>query len=179
MKNIFLSSVLVMMGITQVQAQTVPPAQFSANCYVRFSPKGGAEFAIVDRINHAQQSIEVQAYNFASKPIADALIAAFKRGVKVVALIDSKQPNASGAQLRYIRDAGIPVFLDANHQISHNKVMIIDGIWVHTGSFNFSANAENHNAENSVWCKSPGMVKAYQVNFDAHMTHGKPFTAGQ
>ena len=97
MKNIFLSGILAMVGITQVQAQTVPPAQFSADCYVHFSPNGGAEFSIVDRINRAQQSIEVQAYNFASKPIADALIATLKRGVKVVALIDSKQPNASGA----------------------------------------------------------------------------------
>ena len=38
--------------------------------------------------------------------------------------------------------------IDAEHAIAHNKVMIIDGETVITGSFNFTKAAEENNAEN-------------------------------
>lgn len=150
---------------------------FKAECYVHFSPKGGASAAIVDRINLAEKEVVVQAYNYASIDIADAIIAAKNRGVKVTLLIDGKQPTANGNQLQYSKDHGIPVFLDKKHAISHNKVMIIDGTWVHTGSFNFSANAEKRNAENSVWCTSirNQMANIYRKQFDEHLAHAVPF----
>jgi phosphatidylserine/phosphatidylglycerophosphate/cardiolipin synthase-like enzyme len=40
------------------------------------------------------------------------------------------------------------VDLNAAHSIGHNKVMIIDGKTVITGSFNFTKAAEEKNAEN-------------------------------
>jgi phosphatidylserine/phosphatidylglycerophosphate/cardiolipin synthase-like enzyme len=47
-----------------------------------------------------------------------------------------------------LHDAGIPTFIDRKPKIAHNKVMVIAGETVITGSFNFSANAECCNAEN-------------------------------
>ena len=149
--------------------------QFQPECYVHFSPKGGATAAIVNRINLAEKEVLVQAYNYASIDIADALIAAKNRGVKVNLLIDGKQPTANGNQLQYSKDHSLTVNLDKKHAISHNKVIIIDQQWVHTGSFNFSANAENRNAENSVWCLSPDMAKIYINNFNVHLAHGVSF----
>ena len=149
--------------------------QFSPQCYVHFSPKGGATAAIVNRINLAEKEVLVQAYNYASLDIADALIAAKNRGVKVTLLIDGKQPTANGNQLKYSKDHGLDVNLDKKHAISHNKVMVIDNKWVHTGSFNFSSNAENRNAENSMWCQNKVMAKIYSDNFKNHMAHGVAF----
>jgi phosphatidylserine/phosphatidylglycerophosphate/cardiolipin synthase-like enzyme len=40
------------------------------------------------------------------------------------------------------------VKIDTQHAITHNKVMIIDGETVNTGSFNFTRAAEENNAEN-------------------------------
>ena len=45
-------------------------------------------------------------------------------------------------------NSGIPVKIDAQHAIAHNKAMIIDGETVITGSFNFTKAAEENNAEN-------------------------------
>ena len=151
--------------------------KFISACYVHFSPKGGASAAIVDRINQAEKEVLVMAYNYASIDIADAIIAAKNRGVKVTLLIDGKQPTANGNKLQYSKDHGVDVFLDKKHAIFHNKVMIIDGKWVHTGSFNFSANAENRNGENSVWCTSElnGMAKIYTDDFNKHLSHAVKF----
>lgn len=151
--------------------------KFKSECYAHFSPNGGAAFAIIDRINNAKSELLIQAYNYASLDIADAAIAAHRRGVKVTLLIDGKQPTANGNQLQYSKDNGVPVFLDKKHAISHNKVMIIDGQWVHTGSFNFSSNAEKRNAENSIWCTSEkdSMAKIFIANFNNHLSHAIQF----
>jgi len=45
-------------------------------------------------------------------------------------------------------NAGIPTLIDAQHAIARNKVMVLDGSVVITGSFNFTKAAEESNAEN-------------------------------
>ncbi len=152
-----------------------PAFQFKPKCYAHFSPKGGATAAIVNRINLAEKEILVQAYNYASADIADALIAAGRRGVEVTMVIDGKQPTANGNKLQYSKDNGLSIILDKKHAIQHNKVIIIDKKWVHTGSFNFSANAENRNAENSIWCQDAAMAKLFIADFAKHKEHGVPF----
>ena len=165
---------MVLFVSTSVFAEE-PAFQFEPKCYVHFSPKGGATAAIVNRVNLAEKEILVMAYNYASTDIADALIAAKNRGVKVTLVIDGKQPTANGNKLQYTKDHGVPIFLDKKHAIHHNKVLIIDKQWVHNGSFNFSANAENRNAENSMWCQSQDMAKIFTTDFKKHKDHSEPF----
>ncbi|HAO80702.1 MAG TPA: hypothetical protein DCQ92_17360, partial [Verrucomicrobia subdivision 3 bacterium] len=43
---------------------------------------------------------------------------------------------------------GIPTFIDAKHAIATNKIMVIDGKTILTGSFNFTKAAGQNNAEN-------------------------------
>ena len=52
--------------------------------HVYFSPKGGCTQAIVDALGRAKQSVLVEAYSFTAYAIAQALVDAEKRGVKVV-----------------------------------------------------------------------------------------------
>jgi len=47
-----------------------------------------------------------------------------------------------------VAKAGIPTKIDSAHDIAHNKIIIIDGAIVITGSFNFTKAAEDKNAEN-------------------------------
>src|SRR5262245_15631172 len=66
-------------------AETFSPARVA----VYFSPSGGATDAVVREVNAATQQILVQAYSFTSAPIAKALVDAHKRGVKVLAVLDT------------------------------------------------------------------------------------------
>src|SRR5436305_13154532 len=54
----------------------------------RFSPKGGCTDVIVAELNRARREILVQAYSFTCPQIAEAMIAAKKRGVAVTVLLD-------------------------------------------------------------------------------------------
>ena len=64
------------------------------NISVYFSPHGGCRDAVIQQIDSARASIEFQAYTFTSYEIAQALVAAHDRGVKVTAVLDEKQRTA-------------------------------------------------------------------------------------
>jgi phosphatidylserine/phosphatidylglycerophosphate/cardiolipin synthase-like enzyme len=140
---------------------------------VYFSPNGGCTQAIIDEINNAKTEILIQAYSFTSAPIAKSLLEAHKRGVKVEAILDKSQRTANYSSATFLANSGIPTFIDAAHAIAHNKVMIIDGVTVITGSFNFTKAAEEKNAENLLIITSYEMATLYKENWDAHKQHSE------
>ena len=142
---------------------------------VYFSPKGGCTEAIVKNLDQAERYVLIQAYSFTSKPIANALVSAHKRGVKVEVLLDKSQRNGKGSKLAQLVEAGIPVSIDTKHSIAHNKVMIIDGITVITGSFNFTTAAEDKNAENLLVLHDKAVAKKYHDNWSRHQQHSEPY----
>ena len=72
---------------------------------------------------------------------------------------------------------GIPVLIDARHEIAHNKIMIIDDETVITGSFNFTRQADEHNAENLLVIHDHGMADTYLANWHGHEAHSQPYVA--
>ena len=75
----------------------------------------------------------------------------------------------------FLAHAGIPVRIDAVHAIAHNKVMVIDGETVITGSFNFTTAAEQHNAENLLVLHDQPLAAHYETNWHHHAAHSQPY----
>jgi phosphatidylserine/phosphatidylglycerophosphate/cardiolipin synthase-like enzyme len=139
-----------------------------------FSPNGGCTAAVVRELGNATSRVRVLAYSFTSAPIADALEAARARGVDVSVVLDAGQatdPHSLGGRLSA---AGIPVRYDHAHAIAHNKTMVIDQQIVITGSFNFTAAAELHNAENLLVIRDPAAAAAYGADWVRHQSHARP-----
>jgi phosphatidylserine/phosphatidylglycerophosphate/cardiolipin synthase-like enzyme len=149
--------------------EQLPPVE------VYFSPSGGCTEAVVAEINAARSSILVQAYSFTSAPIARALTEAHGRGVDVEAVIDKSQRSEKYSELDFLANAGIPTRIDAQHAIAHNKIMVIDGQVVITGSFNFTKSAEENNAENLLILRDPKLAQIYTANWQAHCSHSEPY----
>jgi phosphatidylserine/phosphatidylglycerophosphate/cardiolipin synthase-like enzyme len=149
--------------------QSLPPIE------VRFSPKGGCTEAVVAELDAAKTSILVQAYSFTSTPIAKALVAAHNRGVRIEVILDKSQRTEKYSSADFVAHAGIPTYIDDRHAIAHNKVMVIDGQTVITGSFNFTNAAEEHNAENLLVIRSPELAQQYAANWKAHLAHCEPY----
>jgi phosphatidylserine/phosphatidylglycerophosphate/cardiolipin synthase-like enzyme len=138
---------------------------------VYFSPNGGCTQAIVEEVGKAKKNVLVQAYSFTSDTIAEALVAAKKRGVDVEAILDKTD---RGSAVDIIVDAGIPTYMDPMHAIAHNKVIVIDGQTVLTGSFNFTPSAENRNAENLLVVRDQPIAAKYAANWQTHFKHSHP-----
>jgi phosphatidylserine/phosphatidylglycerophosphate/cardiolipin synthase-like enzyme len=173
MKNIIVSCLV---AFTLSISPSANAELINANCSVKFSPNGGARDEIIRRIENARTEILLQAYNFTSKEIVDALIAARKRNIEIIIVVDGKQLNVNGSKIRYAAQNDLHVLLDKKHMIAHNKTIIIDRMWVHTGSYNFSENAETRNAENSIWCESRELSAHYAEEFKEHFLHSVPPT---
>ncbi len=137
-----------------------------------FSPRGGCTAVIVEELNAAKSEILMQAYSFTCPDIAQALIAAAGRGVRVRVVLDRSNEVESHTELGDLKVHGIDVKIDASHAIAHNKIVIIDGRTVLTGSFNFTRQAEQENAENLLVLRDHREQAAlYRANFDAHADH--------
>jgi phosphatidylserine/phosphatidylglycerophosphate/cardiolipin synthase-like enzyme len=145
---------------------------------VAFSPKAGATELVVKAIASAKKSIRLAAYSFTSKPIAQALVDAHKRGVDVQVVVDKSQKSERYTSATFLANIGIPVRVDSMHAIQHNKFMVIDGAHVETGSFNYTSAAEQRNAENVmvIW-NNPRLATTYADNWLVHWEHSEPYAA--
>ena len=132
---------------------------------VCFSPEGNCQPIILSLINNANAEILVQSYSFTSQNIANALIRAHQRGIKVKILFDRSQLTARHSQIHKMIKAGIEAFVDPVPGIAHNKVMIIDNDIVLAGSYNWTNAAETRNAENLLIIKDLPTVKFYKRNW--------------
>jgi phosphatidylserine/phosphatidylglycerophosphate/cardiolipin synthase-like enzyme len=142
---------------------------------VYFSPKGGCTEAVVESLENAKSEVLVQAYSFTSAPIAKALVDAEKRGVKVQVILDKSQRTEKYSSADFVAHAGIPTYIDTKHAIAHNKIMIIDGHKILTGSFNFTKAAEENNAENLLVIEDPKLAAKYTANWKVHLQHSNAY----
>jgi phosphatidylserine/phosphatidylglycerophosphate/cardiolipin synthase-like enzyme len=173
--NIFLFAIFTMI----LGMALSPPVTLSqgtpTNWQVYFSPHGGCTDAIVRELDKAKSTVLVQAYTFTSAPIAKALLNAHKRGVKVQVILDKSQRTQKYSSATFLTNVGIPVKIDAQHAIAHNKVMVIDGETVITGSFNFTKAAEANNAENLLVIRDRKLAERYSRNWEEHEKHSEVY----
>jgi phosphatidylserine/phosphatidylglycerophosphate/cardiolipin synthase-like enzyme len=157
-------------------ATTAPTSAALPSMSVHFSPHGGCEQEVIDELAVARNTVDVQAYSFTSPGIAQALADAEARGVHVRAILDEKAAAEPGSKARFLASNNVPTWLDGVHPIAHNKVMIIDGQTVITGSFNFTRQAENANAENLLVIHSDtDLAQQYEQNFAEHLGHSQAY----
>jgi len=96
--------------------------------------------------------------------------------VDVVVLLDKSQQTARYSSATFLYNAGIDTRVDDSHAIAHNKVIIVDGATVLTGSFNFSRAAEESNAENLLIVRGDANLAArYGENWQAHAQHARAY----
>jgi phosphatidylserine/phosphatidylglycerophosphate/cardiolipin synthase-like enzyme len=157
-------------------AASVATANAADKIQVYFSPDGGCTAAVVENLSHAKSNLWVQAYSFTSAPISKALVDAKKRGVNVQVILDKSQRTEKYSSADFLRNEGVPTFIDARHAIAHNKIMVIDGSAVLTGSFNFTKAAESSNAENLLVIHDPELAAKYTSNWKVHLAHSETYT---
>ena len=160
------------------QAQTgTDSATWVPQTHIRvyFTPGDSAESAIAEQLVGAKDSILVQAYSFTNPAIANALVDAQQRGVRVIVLLDKSHRTQKYSAAGLTSQGGVETLIDDRHAIAHNKIMIIDGQIVITGSYNFTKAAEKSNAENMVIIDSPAIAAKYLQNWHKHRNHSQRY----
>ncbi len=126
---------------------------------------GGIEEHLIGLINGAQSTIDAAMFEFNLQNVADALIAAHKRGVRVRVVYDDEH-TADDPQMQQLLDAGIPATPDKRGAYMHNKFFVFDGRIVWTGSTNVTVNDVYRNNNNSIVLISPEVAQNYTTEFE-------------
>jgi phosphatidylserine/phosphatidylglycerophosphate/cardiolipin synthase-like enzyme len=145
----------------------------SASYSVCFTPGEDCTRQIVAAIDGAVNSIAVQAYAFTSRPIGKALVTAKERGVNVEIIFDKSILERGRGTTGFFQRHGVPLWIDNQLAIAHNKVMIIDQTRVITGSFNFTRAAQQNNAENLLIIDDAALAKKYLQNWQRRQMASK------
>lgn len=166
---LILSQFLTITIPNQITAQETKPAW-----QVYFSPRGGATDAILNQLRSAKKTVLIHAYEITSPKIEKEIGEAHRRGLKIEIIIDNTRSTAKDSRAIFLYKQGVRVLTDRKHPKSHNKVIIIDGEIVITGSYNFT-NAAEKNAENLIIIHDPKIAAIYIKNWNDHAEHSKPF----
>ncbi|GAB4398389.1 MAG: phospholipase D-like domain-containing protein [Anaerolineales bacterium] len=126
---------------------------------------------LIQYIETAQTSIHIAAFEFNLTPVAQALIAAKKRGVDVRWVTDDEHgieadTEDGRGQFAMLKKANIPVRDDGRSALMHNKFIIFDGATVWTGSTNLTVNGNFRNNNNVIVLHSPQIAAIYEREFN-------------
>jgi phosphatidylserine/phosphatidylglycerophosphate/cardiolipin synthase-like enzyme len=132
---------------------------------------------IAEAVGRAERTVLIQAYGFTSLPIAKAVTGARRRGIDIRAVLDKSNRTTKYSAADFISHAGIPVRIDDDVAIAHNKVIVIDDNLVVTGSYNFTRSAEERNAENVVFIRDQCTAKLFIENFEERWRMAEPYLA--
>lgn len=172
---------IALLAASAAAAQAPPQIPARGTVQLAFTPWENAETMIVEAIRSARHQILVQAFSFTSRALANALVAAKRRGVDVQLMADREQTfGGEGSRIPELARAGIPVALEVRYQSAHNKVMVMDAgtanAAVVTGSYNWTYAAQYKNAENVLILRgNPDIVNVYAANWRRHFADALPY----
>lgn len=148
-----------------IHGQTVSPS----DPQLIWGPSPQQKQYFLEMILGAKQSIQLYQQSIQDDEIANALVDAAKRGVKVELLMmpfpfgKKSDPNIPHQEI--LRAAGGKVYLK-DHLYIHAKVMIIDGKYMTIGSINFYAPSFENNRELTVLTHDPVEIKTVLTVFE-------------
>ncbi len=137
----------------------------SSRVEVHFSPKDGVAQYVLRRLEEARSSIRFMTFSYTSDPIAEAMLAKQQAGLLVQGVFETQNASGTGSEFGKLKRGGIDVLEDGNCYILHHKVIIIDDRIVITGSYNFTASAEESNDENLVVIDDSAVAQQYIAEF--------------
>ena len=171
----------------QQQQPGPPPSAQGADWEVAFnSPlipddpsrhSGGLDARLVALMDGSTRTLDVAAYDFDLANVADAMVRAAQRGVRVRMVTDSETTgNARNAPIQAafgkLRAASIPVVADAESRdaIMHHKFTVVDGEWVQTGSWNYTDGDTYRLNNNLAIFRSRELAANYTAEFEKMFT---------
>ena len=126
---------------------------------------GGIEENLIALIDGAKKTIDLAVFEFNLENVAQALLSAHRRGIRVRIVYDT-QFALRHPQINMLINAGIPAVGDQRSAYMHNKFFIFDSQIVWTGSFNITKNAAYKNNENVIIVRDPYLARNYTLEFE-------------
>lgn len=184
MRRVLYVGLLAVAGIVLFQFQPafervrVTPVAAGAEAGDHFSPTENLERLDLEQIAQAHHSLDIAMYAFTDRYLAQAVIEAAHRGVKVRIYRDrsqfeEEQRNADLHHDRSLSDMfhrqpniAIRIKNSNEHNLMHLKAYVVDGELLRDGSANWSPSGLKRQDNNSHFTTDPAQVHAFEQTFD-------------
>jgi phosphatidylserine/phosphatidylglycerophosphate/cardiolipin synthase-like enzyme len=133
---------------------------------VRFGAEDEIGSYLAELLSRAQSQIRFMAFSFTHDAMGRTILQEGLAGLDVAGIFEQRGSETEYSELSAFYCAGLPVLQDGNPRTLHHKVLIIDQRIVVTGSFNFSANADDSNDENVIIIDNAAIAAEYLKEFD-------------
>ena len=133
-----------------------------------FSPEESIKESLLKEMGSATSTLELAIHEITSLDLAQALLKAKQRGVKVRIIADSKQAKVKSSQITYLIRQGIVVKVVGGKEkgMMNHRFAIFDGKRVVTGSFDWTDVSAKWNYENVLILSDSEVVASYQKEFE-------------
>ncbi|KAJ2479612.1 hypothetical protein IWW56_002975 [Coemansia sp. RSA 2131] len=148
-----------------------PQPQAKSDVYVRsyFFPSEESFNALVQFLDSAQSSLDICVFNITDNGVANAIIAAKRRGVDVRIITDDEQLTCKGSDVERLQeDHNIPFKTDNDPtKFMHSKFAVIDRRAVWCGSYNWTVAGRRSNNESVICTNDPETAHAFSSEFNS------------
>lgn len=118
-------------------------------------------------LRKARKTMDICIYSISNKPIAEEIIAAYKRGV-LIRIIVSNCILYESKEIKIFKKIGITLKYQDNNDSSymHHKFAIVDSAWLIQGSMNWTHQATYGNWENTIITDLQSLVIPFSIGFE-------------
>lgn len=131
-----------------------------------FSPGEACRDKIVELMRSARRSVDICVFTITDNVVADAILDAHRRHVKVRIITDDDKSLDRGSDIDDLQRAGITVVTDHSENHMHHKFAVFDGRVMLTGSYNWTRSAAAYNEENIVVSHDPNLCATFTREFE-------------
>ena len=141
-------------------------AESTAESRAYFSPRDDCPRAIAGLFARVRRWADVCVFTITDDRIAEAIMSAHRRGVKVRIVTDDDKSLDPGSDVCRLKKAGVAVRVDQSDYHMHHKFAVYDRKTLLTGSYNWTRSAAQHNEENFIVSEDRGLLNRFMKAFD-------------
>jgi len=133
-----------------------------------FSPEEVIKESILKELDSATSTIDLAIHEITSLDMAQALVKAKQRSVKVRIVADSKKAKLRNSQINYLIHQGIPVKVLGGKEkgVMNHRFVVFDGKRVLIGTFDWSGTSARWNYETILIIDESEVVAIFQKEFE-------------
>lgn len=135
-----------------------------------FTSEGSLAGAVEQLLREIESTVDVAMYRITHPRLVRALAQAVKRGLRVRLLVDRNKYEEAAVTRQLLAESRIPFRAIYGQKGKgsklHHKFAVLDRHIVLTGSYNWTLESDEQNYDHLMIIRDPGLVLAYQQEFD-------------
>jgi phosphatidylserine/phosphatidylglycerophosphate/cardiolipin synthase-like enzyme len=131
-----------------------------------FSPDDDCPSRIIGLLGGCGRSADICVFTITDNRLAEAIIGAHNRGVKIRIISDNDKAHDLGSDIDVLERSGIDLRVDRSRHHMHHKFALFDDSVLLTGSYNWTRSAALNNEENFVITDNRSLLRAFSKEFE-------------